>query len=323
MRVVVVGARRRRQGIGLYLGRFCAQAGAEVVGVIGTTAGTVEEACRALAEDGPAPRGSVDARALLRRERPDVLVIASPHKTHDDYLALALEEGLHVLCEKPLCWGGTDVAERARGYVQAFQERGLHLGVNAQWPFTLDTYRRLFPDALRTAPDHFWMRLSPRDAGESMIPHALPHALSLLLAVQPYADARVENAHVHLLAQDASHVEVSFDYVTGAHTVRARVDLKQSSSQPREAGYGFDGHRGRRTITPRGYRFHLEGGGARLPLPDPTPRLVTDFLARVSSSEPPVPDLNAWPGMALLQTLHDAWPRSRGVHHGPEEVEES
>ena len=64
LRVVVIGAHRRRQGIGPHLARFVAKAGARVVGIVGTTSQTVTEALEALASLGLALAWLTGARSL-------------------------------------------------------------------------------------------------------------------------------------------------------------------------------------------------------------------------------------------------------------------
>jgi predicted dehydrogenase len=49
-----------------------------------------------------------DWRAMLERESLDALVICSPHATHAEIVLAALDAGVHVLVEKPLC---IDVAD--------------------------------------------------------------------------------------------------------------------------------------------------------------------------------------------------------------------
>lgn len=71
-------------------------------------------AVRALAEPDPAVRAALarrhgipstyaDHRALLDRERLDALLVCSPNGTHARAVLDALDRGLHVLVEKPLC----------------------------------------------------------------------------------------------------------------------------------------------------------------------------------------------------------------------------
>jgi predicted dehydrogenase len=307
IRVAVVGARCRRQGIGAHLARFLVEAGAEVVAVAGTTPETAAEAAAALPRRAERRTAAyADVPDMLGRERLDALVIASPHETHGPYLALALDRGLHVLCEKPLVWGGPDPVAEAERLARAFLERDRHLVVNAQWPYTLDAYRALYPEALDWPPRRFEMRLSPRSTGFRMLLDGLPHPLSLLAAVAPHPGARVEA--VRVTPSSERRVEVSFRYVARAVRVEALVRLEHEPDQPRTAAYGFDGHVAQRAVERDGYRLSLEGGGRRVPLPDPTPLLVASFVSRVSSGAPPQTDPAAVPGMRLLADLCSAYP---------------
>lgn len=70
---------------------------AELVGVCGREAARTEAVA---AELGTRAFTSFDD--MLREARPQALVVAAPNDVHATYAIRALEEGLHVLCEKPL-----------------------------------------------------------------------------------------------------------------------------------------------------------------------------------------------------------------------------
>jgi predicted dehydrogenase len=54
-------------------------------------------------------RAHADWRAMLSQETLDAIVVCSPNGTHVDIVLAALENGLHVLVEKPLCLSLQDV----------------------------------------------------------------------------------------------------------------------------------------------------------------------------------------------------------------------
>jgi predicted dehydrogenase len=211
-----------------------------------------------------------------------------------------------VLCEKPLCWDVEEAAGHADRHAGAFLAQGLHLAVNTQWPHTLEAYRALHPGILDEPPHSFSMRLSPDGVGAGMIPEAVPHALSLLQAVLPDPEALVARPGARLLRPDASALELTFDYLAGGCEVACRVTLVRGRGQPREAAFAFDGHPARRRVEMGGYRLFLEDGRRSVPLPDPVPRRVGDFLGAVASGEPPRVDPAAVPGMRMLVDLHEA-----------------
>src|SRR5439155_26499968 len=87
--------------------------GAEVPAFIGTRRETIEEGRALLASHGIEARGYLRLDDLIAETPVDALVVATPRETHLEWLERALDARLHVLCEKPLVWGGEDAAERA------------------------------------------------------------------------------------------------------------------------------------------------------------------------------------------------------------------
>jgi predicted dehydrogenase len=72
-----------------------------------------------------------DYQALLRDVELDGVIVATPHSLHYAVARAALERGLHVMCEKPLCLR----AEEARDLVRLARERGRHLLVPYGWHY--------------------------------------------------------------------------------------------------------------------------------------------------------------------------------------------
>ncbi len=67
-----------------------------------------------LAERYAPARAHTDWSAMLDEERLDALVVCSPHATHAEIVLAALDRGLHVLVEKPLCIAPEDAAAICR-----------------------------------------------------------------------------------------------------------------------------------------------------------------------------------------------------------------
>ena len=78
-----------------------------------------------------------DALTLLEREKPELVLIATPPDTHRDMCLLALQHGAHVLCEKPFV---TRVDE-ADDIVNAAAQAGRLVAVNHEYRY-LDTYMK-------------------------------------------------------------------------------------------------------------------------------------------------------------------------------------
>src|SRR5262249_53919694 len=71
------------------------------------------------------------AEELVRYPGLDAVVVTSPHTLHYEHARLALERGLHVMCDKPLCIKG----EHARELVRLANEKGVHLLVPYGWHY--------------------------------------------------------------------------------------------------------------------------------------------------------------------------------------------
>jgi hypothetical protein len=313
-RVGLVGARRRRQGLGPFVARDLVRAGATVPCVLGTREETVDAARRALEESyGIVARGYVDVAEMLARESLDALAILSPAETHEAQLRSALGAGLHALCEKPLLWGGEGLAKRSADLVEQFRERELLLRENCQWPYTLDAFRRLHPDARDEPPTRFFMHLTPVSTGANRLGDALPHPLSLLQALAPGDDARVEHPRFAAGPEGRGGVNVAFTYRAGGAVVEAEVALVPSETLPREAAYAVNGRRAERRVRLADYSMRFASGSRSVEVEDPLDLLVADFVqdlrAVVAGGDPPG-DPGIVRRMEMLEALVRAWEHS-------------
>jgi predicted dehydrogenase len=77
------------------------------------------------------PLATESAEELVNCPGLDAVVVSSPHTLHYEHARLALERGLHVLCEKPMCTRG----DHARELVRLAADKGLHLLVPYGWHY--------------------------------------------------------------------------------------------------------------------------------------------------------------------------------------------
>jgi len=303
-RVGVVGARKARQGVGEHLARFLHTAGARVVAVAGTTAATAAAAAAALAPHGIEATSHHDVAAMVRGEALDALVIASPAVTHEACLRLALEAGLHVLCEKPLLPPDERAVEAGSRLLDDFAAAGLLLAVNTQWRHAIGPYMLLHPDVAPRAARSFEMRLAPGSGGLEMIPDALPHPLAILDHLFPADRPGLRDLDVRFASP--REAVLTFTHPGGASGVRATVRLATCEHPPRPASFGFDGRLAHRVITEPGYRLALRSDppdAREVALPDPMEAVVRRFVERVRKDGP----FPAEPGVrAGLVHLRDA-----------------
>jgi len=93
------------------------------------------------------PYATEDYRAMLNEVALDAVIVASPHTWHYEHARAALERGLHVMCEKPMC----TQAAHARELVRLAQEKNLHLLVPYGWhykPFIQEAKRQMDAGAI-------------------------------------------------------------------------------------------------------------------------------------------------------------------------------
>ncbi|NQZ96379.1 MAG: Gfo/Idh/MocA family oxidoreductase [Myxococcales bacterium] len=283
-RVGVIGARRRRQGLGPFVVRDLIAAGAEVPCFVGTSAETLKETASALAVDsGVDARGYLDLHDMLGAERLDALAVLSPAETHEVYLDAASRAGLHVLCEKPFLWKSCVPAERGRAILDRFAAAKRVVVENCPWPWTLPAWASLHPRRRSAAPSTFEMFLEPADSGLQMLGDSLPHALSLLQALIPGNAPRLDRVRYEGDPWDGPIV-AAFRFRSGGHATRCRVVLSPSAARPRRAGFVTDGQRAERRVVPGSYEITFSDGDRSVPVPDPMPRLVADFVSRVRRS---------------------------------------
>lgn len=72
-----------------------------------------------------------NAAELVAHPGLDGVVVTSPHTLHYEHARLALERGLHVMCDKPMCTRGED----ARELVRLARENSVHLLVPYGWHY--------------------------------------------------------------------------------------------------------------------------------------------------------------------------------------------
>ena len=77
------------------------------------------------------PFATESAAELVQQPGLDAVVVTSPHTLHYEHARLALERGLHVMVDKPMCTRGAD----ARELVRLAREKNLHLLVPYGWHY--------------------------------------------------------------------------------------------------------------------------------------------------------------------------------------------
>jgi predicted dehydrogenase len=280
-RVIVIGARTARQGIGEYVAGWFVRHGAQIPAIVGSTPETVAQARARLRERCAIEcRGYTDPEAALGSEQHDIVAICTPYRMHEAQLFMVGRSGRHCLCEKPICWpvpAGNDP-------VALFAASGRFLDVLTQWPCTLPTFYALHPEQAGAVVERFEMRLSPITFGVDMVPDAVPHFLSMLRAL--VGATWPLNITAEFVEGDMHRLRITCDVINDTDCIHAILHLETCPQRPRTAWYAINGDRADREVELADYQQFFRSNDRRIPLPDPLGQLVGRFLADVADNRP-------------------------------------
>jgi hypothetical protein len=270
----IIGARRARQGLGPFVARDLARHGVRTVAISTTTIETGAIAAAEVARlSGETPQTFIDPSEMLQATRPDIAAILSPPESHEMQLVSTLDSGCHVICEKPLIWGGEPTEPRVAEFVDRFGRAGRVLSENCQWPEVLPSFARLHPGVAAQARD-LTLVLSPQEAGVAALRDCLSHLLSLAQAIQTDPHSVVG---LPTFQQDSRGIDVTFAYGAPTRELRVTGKFKTSDRRPRLAALAINGHWAHRQIDPASYAMSLSDGEHAVTLEDP----MTVWLGRI------------------------------------------
>ena len=285
-RVLIVGARRRKQGLGEFIAQYFHEQGAEICGIVGTSSASVEEAASHLQQQyGIATRGYTDLATAINQTNPTVVVIASPTGVHRQHLETVAASGISCLCEKPLFWedGRSCEPDDVERLVDRFCGDGQLLKLVTQWPETLDEYYSLYPAVKDQPVKRFGMLLGPASFGINMAIDSLPHVLSMVHCLTGVGEVQKVEAKYN----GPEHLNIAFDYRHATGCLEVSVDLIQSPESPRPAGYAINGHDVRRSIQiPEYQMMFTDESGKQVTVEDPLKKLVRHTLADLENGKP-------------------------------------
>lgn len=305
MKVSIIGAGRTRNGIGEYLSKYFHQYGGKVVSILGKSRERSHQASVALQKYGIHAKPYIDFDEMIRMERPEILVIASPSYTHYEYLLKGVNSGLHLFCEKPFIWDGSmDLRKEVETIFEKAYQRGLTIAMNSQWPFSIEAYEALCGKIIIQQANTFFIHLSPPFPGKEMIPESVPHALSLLycfLGVGEIEDLNFES-------DGEREMKIRFSYLFGTQTCEVFIHLKYQSSLPRPFSFGLNERIVQRSVNLEDYEIYFNYEDKRLKIADPLALSVKNFIEAVEKrGEPFVGYLHILHNVSLLKEMRDGY----------------
>ena len=305
MNVSIIGAGRTRNGIGEYIGKYFHQHGGRVTSVLGTTEKTSFQASLALRKYGIEAHPYTDFGQMVRAEKPDAVVIASPSSTHYGYLLKGIDSGLHIFCEKPLIWGSdTDLRKKVEEIFERAFQKELTIAMNSQWPFCIDAYEALCGKIMIQKWNTFFIRMSPPFPGREMIPESVPHALSLLyclLGVGEIEDLSFES-------RGAKGMVIKFSYLFGNQTCDVFIRLTFEETPPRHFSFGLNDKIVSRRLGSEDYGIYFHYEDREMKIVDPLELSVKNFMEAVQTkTEPFIGMLHILHNLSLLKEIDDGY----------------
>jgi hypothetical protein len=305
MKVSIIGAGRNRNGIGQYIGKYFHENGVKVISVLGTTERTSIHASRVLNKYGIEAKPFVEFNEMIRAEKPDAVVIASPSSTHYEYLVKCVDLGLNIFCEKPLVWQERmDVRKAVEDIFKKAREKRITIAMNSQWPFSVESYEKICGKVEIKKSNQFVILLSPFSVGKEMIPDSVPHALSLLYHI--FGVGEIE--HLKFDSREEREMSIQFAYRFGIQECDVLIKLKFQDSQPREFSFGFNGKAVVRSIDVENYGIYFTDGNKKSKIVDPLELSVKNFMEAVERKiEPLIGYSHILSTLSLLKKIYDGY----------------
>lgn len=304
MRTAIIGAGRNKNGIGQYIAKYLQKNGANVVSVLGTREESAQKAASLLTPYGIHATHYIDFHSMIKRERPNAIVIASPVSTHYEYLIKCVDEGVHIFCEKPFFWQQKEsgnIQVLLKNIFEKAEHKNLIIAMNSQWPFSLAFYEALCGPINSQQIETFFIRMSPMISGKEMIVESVPHALSILYCV--LGEGQIE--HLNIEANEVKTI-IKFNYRSIFNHCEVLVELVRKISQPRSFSYGFNNKIIRRKIDLDRYDIFFKYLNKNIKINDPLELSVNDFISAVKGKRDPfIGEPHIVNNMNLLKKIYD------------------
>lgn len=232
LKVAIVGAR----GIGKHHAKWYSRCGCEVVAVFGTTEDSAAAGAAALRDlFGFSGRAYHDWKRFRREAAFEACSVCSPPERHLENARDLLEDGRHVLCEKPLVWDWDRDPEQllsdANAIVETAARHGLVLAMNAQYPAALPGCLALFRDTSGAEPHFSELTFVMETKVKSRSGHGAaevwidlgPHPLAFTDAVAPGGIDWATLRH----AGGPLEAVLNFDWLSGDDRLAVHVECRR------------------------------------------------------------------------------------------------
>jgi len=187
-RAAVIGA----SGIGKHHAKWLNNLGCDVVAFVGSSAQSVHATGQMLYEQFSIEAEEyTDVKQMLKEAEPQIVNICSPPEFHYEHFMAAVEDGCHIMCEKPLTWDEDKRVNQLLQEAQQMTEAGPGrqvCAVNTQYVAGGQAYYDLCEQLGKTPgpPEKFFMQIDSRHTNkvyERVWIDIATHPLSLVMAL--------------------------------------------------------------------------------------------------------------------------------------------
>lgn len=245
LKAAVIGA----SGIGKHHAKWLHALGAQVVGIVGSSATSAAQTAARLHDEfglQAAPYASIEA--LLEREDPDLVHICTPPELHHDHVLAVADHRCHLLCEKPLTWDetkpGAQLLAEAREMVARTSRPGRVTAVNLQYTAVPPAYYALCRQLGLAVepPRQFFMHMDSRrerNVYDVIWRELSPHTLSVLMAF--CGPGKVDYSPVDLLLHERLCRALFMYYPDNGEPCECEVVVGTQLEGPLTRRFGING----------------------------------------------------------------------------------
>ena len=293
LKVAVIGA----SGIGKNHARWFTQHGCEVCAFVGSSEESIARTRQILHDGfGFAGCGYTSVETMLKQAKPDIVCLSSPPPLHFAQALACLQNGAHVLCEKPLVYDPNLAPEKlisqAEQLVEEAQKNNLVFGTQMQYGPATKFLLKAADVAASEVRDYEMMmetkNIKNQRTYEEIWIDLSPHPLSVLQKLAPRSEP--QNIEATISERES---KASFILQGESGPIQARIIVRfDPEANPPQRYFEFNGQKigyaGRKNAAGDFVTFLTAPDGTETELPDLVDLLIGDFV-RACKGEKPVP----------------------------------
>ncbi len=293
LKVAVIGA----SGIGKNHARWFHQHGCEVCAFVGSSEESVARTQQVLHDGfGFAGRGYTSVETMLENAKPDIVCVSSPPPRHFAQALTCLQNGAHVLCEKPLVYDPNlapeEIIAQANQLVDEAKKNNLVFGTQMQYGPAVPHLLDAAGVAANEVRDYEMMmetkNIKDKRAYEDIWIDLSPHPLSVLQKLAPQSE--LENIEATIGERES---KAAFTLQGENGPIQARIIVRfDPQANPPQRYFEFNGQRvgytGRKNASGDFVTFLTSPDGRETEFPDLVDLLIGDFV-RACKGETAVP----------------------------------